>query len=44
MIKNIRNEDDSPGIQDFEANFLRLIEKITNGCRIEINESGTILK
>ena len=25
---------------DFEACFLRLIEKITNGCVIEINETG----
>jgi RNA 3'-terminal phosphate cyclase-like protein len=44
IIKDIRSEDDSPGIQDFEANFLRLIEKIADGCRIEINESGTVLK
>jgi RNA 3'-terminal phosphate cyclase len=26
---------------DFEASFLRLIEKITNGCGIKINETGT---
>lgn len=28
---------------DFEASLLRLIEKITNGCRIEIDETGTSL-
>lgn len=26
--------------KDFEASFLRLIEKITNGCEITINETG----
>ena len=29
--KNIRENDDFPGIQDFEANFLALIEKISDG-------------
>ncbi len=28
------------GLSDFEASFLRLIEKITNGCEIIINETG----
>lgn len=27
-------------LADFEANFLRLIDKITNGSRIEINQTG----
>ena len=26
---------------DYEASFLRLLEKVTNGCRIRINETGT---
>ncbi|KAG8130585.1 putative RNA 3'-terminal phosphate cyclase-like protein [Naja naja] len=30
-------------LTDFEANFLRLIDKITNGSRIEINQTGTTL-
>jgi RNA 3'-terminal phosphate cyclase-like protein len=31
-IDKIRSENDaSPGLQDFEANFLRFIEKITDG-------------
>ena len=30
-IDKIREQDDSPGLHDFEANFLRLIEKITDG-------------
>eukprot|EP01035_Chromulina_nebulosa_P007833 gene7833-10585_t len=32
------------GLQDFEANFLRLIEKLCDGCVVEINETGTSLK
>ena len=33
----------TPYPADFEAGLLRLLEKITNGCRIEINETGTSL-
>ena len=43
-ISKIREQDESPGLYDFEANFLRLIEKITDGCSIEINETGTSLR
>ena len=52
IITNIRPHEASSsgdgtmilGIQDFEASFLRLIEKITDGCIIEINETGTSVK
>ena len=27
---------------DFEASFIRLIDKLTNGSRIEINETGML--
>ena len=40
-IEDIRYQDESPGLRPEEANFLRLIEKLTNGCTIEINETGT---
>nr|KAJ3419533.1 rRNA-processing endoribonuclease [Polyrhizophydium stewartii] len=41
-IENIRSDDeDHPGLADFEASFLRLLEKATNGCTIEINHTGT---
>lgn len=40
-IDNIRENDENPGLRDFEANFLRLIEKVTNGTEIVINETGT---
>lgn len=31
------------GLRDFEACFLRLVEKVVNGCEIVINETGTAL-
>ncbi|KAI8925597.1 RNA 3'-terminal phosphate cyclase/enolpyruvate transferase [Entophlyctis helioformis] len=41
-IENIRADDDEqPGLADYEASFLRLLEKLTNGCTIEINHTGT---
>jgi len=33
-----------PGLQDFEASFLRLVEKMSDGCNIEINETGTSMR
>lgn len=44
LIKDIRAEDQDPGIRDYEACLLRLIEKITNGCEVEIDETGTSLR
>ncbi|ORY06632.1 18S rRNA biogenesis protein [Basidiobolus meristosporus CBS 931.73] len=40
-IEKIRSEDDNPGLKDYEANFLRLLEKVTNGSHLEINYTGT---
>jgi len=43
-IWEIRSDDeDQPGLKVFEASFLRLLDKLTNGCKIEINETGTLL-
>ncbi|XP_050967032.1 RNA 3'-terminal phosphate cyclase-like protein [Labeo rohita] len=42
-IRNIRSKDDNPGMRDFEASFIRLLDKVTNGTRIEINQTGTVL-
>lgn len=39
-IDDIRADDQSPGLRDYEASLLRLLEKVTNGCIIEINETG----
>lgn len=45
-IEGIRSDDaaDSIGLRDFEACFLRLIEKVCNGCEVVINETGTALR
>ncbi|PWN47826.1 18S rRNA biogenesis protein [Violaceomyces palustris] len=40
-IDAIRPEDQEPGIRDFEAGFLRLLEKVTNGSHVEISYTGT---
>ncbi|TNN70739.1 RNA 3'-terminal phosphate cyclase-like protein [Liparis tanakae] len=42
-ISNIRSKDDNPGLRDFEASFIRLLDKVTNGSKIEINQTGTML-
>ena len=44
VIEGIRPLDENPGLTDYEASFLRLMDKITNGTTIEINETGTVLK
>jgi RNA 3'-terminal phosphate cyclase-like protein len=43
-IDAIRSESEEPGITEYEANFLRLLDSLTNGSHIEINETGTCLK
>ncbi|KAK9918153.1 hypothetical protein WJX75_001749 [Coccomyxa subellipsoidea] len=43
-IEGIRERDQNPGLRDYEACLLRLIEKVTDGCVIEINETGTSLR
>ncbi|RKP12427.1 RNA-3'-phosphate cyclase [Piptocephalis cylindrospora] len=40
-IIRIRSDDLSPGLRDFEANLLRLLERVTNGSIVEIGETGT---
>jgi RNA 3'-terminal phosphate cyclase-like protein len=45
LIRNIRADDfENPGLKDYEASFLRLIEQMTNGSRMEINNTGTQLR
>ena len=43
-INRIRADDESPGMRREEASFVRLIDKLTSGSRIEINETGTTLR
>ncbi|TPX36730.1 hypothetical protein SmJEL517_g01166 [Synchytrium microbalum] len=40
-IGSIREDEDTPGLRDYEISYLRLLEKVTNGCVIEISYSGT---
>jgi len=45
LIRNIRSDDvQNIGLQEHEASFLRLIDKMTNGSKIEINATGTQLR
>jgi hypothetical protein len=40
----IRDQDESPGLQDFEASFLRLVEKITDGASSRISFLASTIK
>lgn len=40
-ITQIRAQDTSPGLMDFEISLLRLLEKATNGSHIVISHTGT---
>ncbi|KAG7212868.1 hypothetical protein KM043_002221 [Ampulex compressa] len=42
-ITDIRVKGDDPGLKEYEVSFIRLLDKITNGSRIELNETGTNL-
>ncbi|KAI9342380.1 RNA 3'-terminal phosphate cyclase domain-containing protein [Obelidium mucronatum] len=43
-IDKIRqNEDEFPGLADYEVSFLRLLEKLTNGSHLEISYTGSSL-
>ena len=41
LITDIRSDNEAPGIRDYEAGAIWLLEKITSGAVIEINETGT---
>lgn len=44
IIRNIRDSGDEPGINDYEDCFLRLLDAITDGSNIVVNETGTTIK
>ena len=45
LIRNIRSDDlENPGLKDYEVSFLRLLDQMTNGSKLEINSTGTQLK
>jgi len=39
-VDDIRVDDQSPGLRDYEASLLRLLEQVSNGTVVEINETG----
>jgi RNA 3'-terminal phosphate cyclase-like protein len=43
-VDDIRVDDAAPGLRDHEASLLRLLEKVSNGTVVEINETGTRLR
>jgi RNA 3'-terminal phosphate cyclase-like protein len=40
-INGIRADTDEPGLKEFEAGFIRLLDKLTNGSTIEVQNSCT---
>mmetsp|Transcript_24346 Transcript_24346/g.49167 ORF Transcript_24346/g.49167 Transcript_24346/m.49167 type:complete len:461 (+) Transcript_24346:141-1523(+) len=45
LLRNIRPDDIyAPGLREYEASFLRLLDRMTNGTKIEINATGTQLR
>ena len=42
-IKKIRHKNEHPGLKEYEANLLRLLDLITNGTKIVISVTGTTL-
>lgn len=43
-IDRIRHRAEAPGLTAPEASFLRLVDKLTNGTKLEVNETGTALR
>lgn len=43
-ISNIRSKDITPGLKEYEASMIRLFDKLTNGSKIQVNETGTELQ
>ena len=45
VLDKVRSDDqEAPGLHDFEANYLKLVEKLCDGCHIDINETGTKMR
>jgi len=42
-ITKIRESEADPGLVEYEMNLLKLLEEMTNGTTIKVNETGTIL-
>lgn len=44
LIEDIRADATWPGLRSHEVSFLRLLETISDDCKVEINETGSKLK
>ncbi|KAL0916509.1 hypothetical protein M5K25_014028 [Dendrobium thyrsiflorum] len=44
LVEDIRSESASPGLRPYEVSLLRLLEKISDDCTVEINDTGTKLR
>jgi len=44
VISDIRPNDEEPGLRDYEASFVRLLDKICDASEIAIDETGTTLR
>ncbi|CEF61896.1 RNA 3'-terminal phosphate cyclase-like protein [Strongyloides ratti] len=42
-IFDIRHKDENPGVKDFETQLLKLLDQITNGIKVTINVTGTVV-
>lgn len=40
LIEDIRSDDISPGLRPHEVSLLRLVERISDDCTVEINDTG----
>lgn len=40
-FRNIRSKEQDVGLQDFEVDFLSLVQKLTDGTVVEVNHTGT---
>lgn len=52
VIVNIREDDENPGLRgrcwkiepwplDYEKKYIDLIKRVSSGCKVDINETGT---
>jgi len=44
VVSDIRVKDEEPGLRDYEASFLRLLDKLCDGSDVSIDETGTVLR
>ena len=42
-IRKIRTKEENPGLNEAEASLIRLFDKISNGSKFEVSETGTTL-